>query len=69
METEALVKGRQVPGKDYKIYDTGRIIGASEGKETQYVIVKTNSLGQYHGQPYAKERYIKDLKEVNRANK
>lgn len=44
----------------YKVYDAGKIIGASEGIDTPYIRVEC-SQGVIHGHPITKKEYLKRL--------
>jgi len=49
----------------YQVYDTGKTIGYSRGKATQYIGVRYNDLGEkigYHGYPITKSEFNKALK-------
>lgn len=64
IERTAWTKGTPVLsfGKNvhYKVYDAGKIIGASEGIDTPYIRVEC-SQGVIHGHPITKKEYLKRL--------
>ena len=64
LERTAWIKGTPVSsfGKNvhYKVYDTGKIIGASEGIDTPYIRVEC-SQGVIDGHPITKKEYFKRL--------
>ncbi len=64
IERTAWTKGTPVLsfGKNvyYKVYDAGKIIGASEGIDTSYIRVEC-SQGVIHGHPITKKEYLKRL--------
>ena len=64
LERTAWTKGTPVSsfGKNvhYKVYDTGNIIGASEGIDTPYIRVEC-SQGVIDGYPITKKEYLKRL--------
>ena len=64
LERTAWTKGTPVSsfGKNvhYKVYDAGKIIGASEGIDTPYIRVEC-SQGVIDGHPITKKEYLKRL--------
>ncbi|WPQ60685.1 polymorphic toxin-type HINT domain-containing protein [Chitinophaga sancti] len=67
LEMTAISEGLEVPigkGVKYFIYDAGKVIGASEGKETQYLRVELASDGSVHGHPITDVDYRKYLKKI-----
>lgn len=57
-ETGTIVKN----GKNWKVKKYDGIIGASGGKETQYIRIENNS-GTIHGHPITESEYMKLLRE------
>ncbi len=70
---EAWDKGEGVNnGKPWKVYDAGNdsVIGASAGKETQYMRVElTESTGELHASPITKQQYDKLTKKADNTKK
>lgn len=53
-------------GKSWKVYDAGETVGASSGKETQYMRVElTESTGELHSSPITQQQYDKLTKSKN----
>jgi len=59
LEQKALEKGNayNVKGEQYIIYDTGEVIGASNGKETTKILVKISG-DTYHSMPISTKDHI-----------
>ena len=61
-ERDAWKKGTPVTnGKNWKVKKYDKIIGATEGKETQYVRIE-NSANTIHGHPISESEYVKLLR-------
>ena len=65
LERTAWADGTSVPsppGKNvqYRVYDAGKIIGASDGVDTPYIRAEC-SQGVIHGHPITKEEYLMRL--------
>ncbi len=56
LETMAWQKGTMIPGKNWKIYQCEDIIGANNGIETNFMIVK-NSMATIHGHPITPQEF------------
>ncbi len=60
LEMEALEKGIDASnGKPWKVYNTGRIIGAKDGESTPYIRVEISADGTVHSHPITSREYKK----------
>jgi hypothetical protein len=64
LEANAIRKGiKSNNGKNYYYYDAGKTIGASEGKETQYMRAEIDSSdGSVHSHPILEKEYKQNTK-------
>ncbi|WP_251561283.1 RHS repeat-associated core domain-containing protein [Paenibacillus pasadenensis] len=63
LERYAWEYGTQANNRDlFKVIKFDKVIGASDGKETVYMRVEMNSMGEIHGHPISEDRFKKYLK-------
>lgn len=51
-------------GSKYKVYDAKKVIGATQGADTQFLRLWVDSNGNYHGHPISQQEYNDYLKKV-----